>query len=72
MSESNFHAAQAPLVTARRTTFILTLWVERPLAGNPVWRGYVETGARQRLYFDALAELDAIVQNLTDWTDPAV
>ena len=70
MSESSVNTPTPPNSTKRRESFILTLWVERPAEGIPVWRGYVESGSRQRLYFDSLVELEAIVHRISDWMDP--
>jgi hypothetical protein len=52
---------------AQRWAFILTLWAERAPAGEPQWRGSLESVDGQRRYFHSLAELNCLLRSASGW-----
>ncbi len=54
---------------ARRTSLIVTIWAETQPGRPVVWRGYLETPTIQRVYFDSLPALAALLQAF-GWNDP--
>jgi hypothetical protein len=56
---------------ARRAAFILTIWSDTTSAAKPDWRGYLERGDGQRLYFGTLADLGRLLVEVAGWVDPA-
>ena len=59
--------------SVRRWSFILSVWAEpfRETNGDaPLrWRGYLETPARERSYFDTLGDLNRLLTEATGWRD---
>jgi hypothetical protein len=52
------------------TSYLISLWVDRPEGERPVWRGVLVTPADQRLYFATLADLNRTLVELAGWRDP--
>jgi len=62
-------AGSAPPPSVARSSFILTLWVER--AGEEqIWRGSIETASRERTYFRTLRRLTEYLISVTGWREP--
>jgi len=67
---------EPPPAPTARWSFILTLWMETADADPSlpphlsVWRGCVETPARQRTYFGSMARLNEYLVAATGWEEP--
>ena len=67
MSHEPFSPALQP---SRRASFILSIWSESQPNAQAAWRGYLETPSGKRAYFDLLAELSRLLQDVGGWHDP--
>ena len=65
------HESSSPVpLPTRRASFILSIWSESQPDAQAAWRGYLETPSGKRAYFDLLAELSRLLQDLGGWHDP--
>lgn len=50
-----------PMFPRQSVSFLISLWLDHPDSGLPLWRGVLVTAADQRLHFSSLA----------GWQDPS-
>jgi selenocysteine lyase/cysteine desulfurase len=54
-------------VPRRPASYLISLWIDHPQSGLPLWRGALVTAADQRLHFSTLAELNRLLCELAGW-----
>jgi hypothetical protein len=56
----------------RGSSYLISVWVDRPDDSRPVWCGALVTAAEQGFCFSTLAELNRWLCELAGWQDPPV